>query len=120
MRWRVVLFGVPAGLLLLSACANGAGKGVSAPAVGYVQGVDQMEGGAMPPGGGQPPVRPVAGAVLTFRDASGQVRVRTGAAGRFRAQLATGSWTVSPAASPATVIVRPGQTTRVTVMTYVP
>ena len=55
MRWRVVLFGVPAGLLLLSACANGAGKVVPAPAVGYVQGVDQMEGGAMPPGGGQPP-----------------------------------------------------------------
>lgn len=59
-------------------------------------------------------------AVVTFRDASGQVRVRTGAAGRFRARLAAGSWTVSPAASPATVIVRRGQTTRITVTTYVP
>jgi hypothetical protein len=105
----------------MSACANQAGEVVPAPAVGYVQGVDQMEGGAMPPGGGQPPVRPVvAGAVVTFRDASGQVRVRTGAAGRFRAQPATGSWAVSPAASPATVIVRRGQTTRITVTAIVP
>lgn len=119
MRWRVVLFAAPAGLLLVSARERG-GEVVPAPAVGYVQGVDQIEGGAMPPGGGQPPVRPVAGAVLTFRAASGQVRVRTGTAGRFRAQLATGSWTVSPAASPATVIVRRGQTTRITVTTYVP
>jgi hypothetical protein len=120
MRWRVVLSGVPAGLLLVSACVNQAPGVVPAPAVGYVQGADQLEGGAMPPGGGQPPVRPVAGAVVTFRNASGQVRARTGPAGRFRAQLAAGSWTVSPAASTPTVIVRRGQTTRITVTTYVP
>lgn len=113
-------FGVTAGLLLVSACAKQADEVVAAPAVGYVQGVDQMEGGAMPPGGGQPPVRPVSGAVVTFRNADGQVRVRTGPGGRFRAQLATGAWTVSPAASPSIVTVRRFQTIRITVTTYVP
>jgi hypothetical protein len=99
-----------------------------------VLGTFQVKGGAS----GLPGTRPLSG-VVTFRDKAGQeTDVTASPAGRFSGNLPAGTYTVMaradqirrqnadgsvtdpPCTGPVTVIVRPSETTRVTLTCYVP
>jgi hypothetical protein len=126
--------------------ATATGTGPGSVAVGQldkaggwaVRGTFAMEGGPMRPGTSGAPVRPLAGVVM-FRDASGRTTgITAGPTGQFAASLPAGTYTVTarteqirqqnpdgsvsdpPCTGPVTVVVRPGHTTRVALVCYVP
>jgi hypothetical protein len=99
-----------------------------------VRGTFEMKGGAS----NSPSSRPLAGVVM-FRDKSGRTTdITAGQAGQFSGYLAAGIYTVTarteqirqqnpdgsfsdpPCAGPVTVVVRPGQATRVALACFVP
>jgi len=103
-----------------------------------VRGTFEMEGGPIRPGTSTAPVRPLPG-VVTFRAASGRTTdITAGPAGQFAGYLPVGTYTVTarteqirqqnpdgsvsdpPCAGPVTVVVRPGQATRVALVCAVP
>ena len=123
-----------------TATATGAGPGSVAAsqlskAGGWaVRGTFEMEGG---PSNG-PSTRPLAG-VVTFRATSGRTTdITAGQAGQFAGYLPAGTYTVTartgqirqqnpdgsvsdpPCTGPVTVVVRPGQATRVALVCFVP
>ena len=123
-----------------TAAATGTGPGsVAASQVGKaggwaVRGTFEMEGG---PSNG-PSTRPLAG-VVTFRAASGRTTdITADRAGQFAASLPAGTYKVTarteqirqqnpdgsvtdpPCTGPVTVVVKPGQATRVALVCFVP
>ena len=103
-----------------------------------VLGTFEMEGGPIQPGTSGAPVRPLTGVVM-FRAANGRTTdITAGRTGRFAGYLPAGTYTVTarteqirqqnpdggvsdpPCAGPLTVVVRPGQATRVALVCFVP
>jgi hypothetical protein len=99
-----------------------------------VRGTFEVAGGAS----NSPPTRPLRG-VVTFRGASGRTTdITAGPTGQFAGYLPAGTYTVTartpqirqqnadgsfsdpPCTQPVTVVVRPGQATRVALVCYVP
>lgn len=103
-----------------------------------VRGTFEMEGGPIRPGATSTPVRPLSGVVM-FRAANGRTTdITAGPTGQFAGYLPAGTYTVTarteqirqqnpdgsvsdpPCAGPLTVVVRPGQATRVALVCTVP
>jgi hypothetical protein len=103
-----------------------------------VRGTFEMEGGPVRPGSSGVPTRPLPGVVM-FRDKSGRTTdITAGPTGQFAGYLPAGSYAVTarteqirqqnpdgsvsdpPCAGPVTVVVRPGQATRVALVCAVP
>jgi hypothetical protein len=131
-----------------TATATGAGPGsvAASQAVSQLEkaggwavlGTFEMEGGPIRPGTSGAPVRPLTGVVM-FRAANGRTTdITAGRTGRFAGYLPAGTYTVTarteqirqqnpdgsvsdpPCAGPLTVVVRPGQATRVALVCFVP
>jgi hypothetical protein len=130
-----------AALLLLAACAAGAGQHTASgsgrdPARGTVTGRLVREGGPLGPGGQQPGAHPIPG-TIRFTAGHRVIMVRTSRAGQFSVQLPAGKYQVAdrsprlllvPAngiarqtwSRPVTVTVTAGHVTRITLVIAVP
>jgi hypothetical protein len=127
-----------------TAAATGTGPGPVAAAQldkasrWAVRGTFVMEGGPIRPGTSGVPTRPLAGVVM-FRASSGRTTdITSSPAGQFAGYLPAGTYRVTarteqirqqnpdgsysdpPCAGPVTVVVRPGHTTRVALVCFVP
>jgi len=103
--------------LLLAGCTGPPGHG---PVTGTVAGRLLREGGPLAPGGGQPGLRPMAGAV-TFTSANRRVTVRAGNSGTFSVRLPPGRYRVSgPCSRPSPVTVTAHRTSHIKIICIVP
>jgi hypothetical protein len=88
------------GILALGGCASAASTATAAtrPAAARTEPVSGslvMEGGPIPPGGNQPPVRPLPGTVSFTAARHRPVTVTVPASGRFTVRLAAGTYRAS-------------------------